>query len=172
MVSNGAYMLEQVVLNEYHTRVKNPTAVPSGAALRLRVPDSLSGGAPVVCGRTSSHAGFRKRALRRVPGSTLGAAPVCFPPRREPATRHAMSAIRPFPELDKPLSGDAGRSCTVPARHYTDREIEDQSLCESVQQGLKPQSYNQGRFMVDPALSGTAEHGVHQFHRLVTRALA
>ena len=48
---------------------------------------------------------------------------------------------------------------------------EDQSLCESVQQGLKSQSYNQGRFMVDPARSGTAEHGVHQFHRLVTRAL-
>ena len=49
---------------------------------------------------------------------------------------------------------------------------EDQSLCESVQQGLKSQSYNQGRFMVDPAHSGTAEHGVHRFHRLVTRALA
>ncbi len=48
---------------------------------------------------------------------------------------------------------------------------EDQSLCESVQQGLKSQSYNQGRFMVDPSCSGTAEHGVHRFHRLVTEAL-
>ena len=48
---------------------------------------------------------------------------------------------------------------------------EDQGLCELVQQGLKSRSYDQGRFMVDPGRSGTAEHGVHQFHRLVTRAL-
>ncbi len=48
---------------------------------------------------------------------------------------------------------------------------EDQSLCESVQQGLKSYSYNQGRFMVDAAKSGVAEHGVHQFHRLVMDAL-
>ena len=31
-----------------------------------------------------------------------------------------MSAIPPFPEFDKPLSGDAGRSYTMPARYYTD----------------------------------------------------
>ncbi len=49
---------------------------------------------------------------------------------------------------------------------------EDQRLCESVQQGLKSRSYNQGRFMVDAERSGTAEHGVHQFHRLVLAALA
>jgi choline monooxygenase len=48
---------------------------------------------------------------------------------------------------------------------------EDQGLCESVQRGLRSRSYDQGRLMVDPARSGTAEHGVHQFHRLVTRAL-
>ena len=48
---------------------------------------------------------------------------------------------------------------------------EDQGLCESVKQGLKSRSYDQGRFMVDPARSGTAEHGLHQLHRLVTRAL-
>jgi phenylpropionate dioxygenase-like ring-hydroxylating dioxygenase large terminal subunit len=49
---------------------------------------------------------------------------------------------------------------------------EDKRLCESVQCGLKSQSYDQGRFMVDEARSGTAEHGVHQFHRLVLEALA
>ena len=49
---------------------------------------------------------------------------------------------------------------------------EDKGLCESVQQGLRSQSYDQGRFMVDAARSGTAEHGVHQFHRLVLEALA
>ena len=48
---------------------------------------------------------------------------------------------------------------------------EDQSLCESVQRGLRSRSYDQGRLMVDPVRSGTAEHGVHQFHRLVTQAL-
>ena len=48
---------------------------------------------------------------------------------------------------------------------------EDQSHCASVQQGLKSRSYNQGRFMVDAAKSGVAEHGVHQFHRLVMDAL-
>ena len=48
---------------------------------------------------------------------------------------------------------------------------EDQALCESVQQGLKSRAYNQGRFIVDPEKSGTAEHAVHHFHRLVLDAL-
>ena len=48
---------------------------------------------------------------------------------------------------------------------------EDQGLCESVQRGLRSRSYDQGRLMVDSARSGTAEHGVHRFHRLVTQAL-
>ena len=59
-----------------------------------------------------------------------------------------MSAIRPFPRFEKPLGEDPGRSCTMPAR-----------------------SYDQGRLMVDPARSGTGEHGMRQFHRLVTRVL-
>ena len=49
---------------------------------------------------------------------------------------------------------------------------EDQGLCESVQRGLKSRSYDQGRFMTDPERSGTAEHGVHRFHRLVVDALS
>ena len=49
---------------------------------------------------------------------------------------------------------------------------EDQGLCESVQRGLKSRSYDQGRFMSDPGRSGTAEHGVHRFHRLVVDALS
>ncbi len=49
---------------------------------------------------------------------------------------------------------------------------EDKGLCESVQQGLKSQSYNQGRFMVDRAASGTGEQALHQFHRLIMGALA
>ena len=48
---------------------------------------------------------------------------------------------------------------------------EDQGLCESVQRGLRSRSYDRGRFMVDPGRSGTAEHGVHRFHRLVMEAL-
>ena len=47
----------------------------------------------------------------------------------------------------------------------------DVALCESVQKGLRSQSYDQGRFIVDPDLSGIAEHAVHQFHRLVLSAL-
>ena len=49
---------------------------------------------------------------------------------------------------------------------------EDQRLCESVQKGLKSRSYDQGRFMVDREHSGTAEHGVHRFHRLVMESLS
>ena len=66
------------------------------------------------------------------------------------------------------------REASDPARTvYLNETLgpEDQGLCESVQRGLKSQSYNQGRFMVDPARSGTAEHGVHQFHLLVIDAL-
>ena len=48
---------------------------------------------------------------------------------------------------------------------------EDKGLCESVQKGLRSSSYNQGRFMVDPKRSGTAELGVYQFHKLVMTAL-
>ena len=63
-----------------------------------------------------------------------------------------MSVIQPFPLFEKPLRDDPGRSWTMPARYYTDPDVYE-------------------REMVDPARSGTAEHGVHQFHRLVTRAL-
>ena len=59
-----------------------------------------------------------------------------------------MSATPPFPRFEKPLGDDPGRSCTMSARYY-----------------------DQGRLMVDPTRSGAAEHGVHQFHCLVTRAL-
>jgi len=57
--------------------------------------------------------------------------------------------------------------------HYMNTVLgpEDAALCESVQKGLMSQSYDQGRFVVDPDLSGIAEHAVHQFHRLVLSAL-
>jgi choline monooxygenase len=48
---------------------------------------------------------------------------------------------------------------------------EDAALCESVQRGLRSRAYDQGRLVVDPERSGIAEHGVHQFHRLVLEAL-
>ena len=48
---------------------------------------------------------------------------------------------------------------------------EDQALVESVQRGLKSRSYDRGPFVVDPQRSGTAEHAVHHFHRLVKQAL-
>ena len=49
---------------------------------------------------------------------------------------------------------------------------EDQSLCESVQRGLRSRGYDQGRFVVDSERSGIGEHVVHYFHRLVMAALA
>ena len=49
---------------------------------------------------------------------------------------------------------------------------EDEGLCESVQRGLKSRSYDQGRIMVDPERSGTAEQGVHRFPRLVVETLS
>ncbi len=57
--------------------------------------------------------------------------------------------------------------------HYINTVLgpEDAALCESVQKGLRSQSYDQGRFVVDPDLSGIAEHAVHQFHRLALAAL-
>ena len=48
---------------------------------------------------------------------------------------------------------------------------EDIGLCESVQRGLRSRSYSQGPFIVDEARSGTAEHALHHFHRLVQDAL-
>ena len=48
---------------------------------------------------------------------------------------------------------------------------EDIGLCESVQRGLRSRSYSQGPFIVDEARSGTAEHALHHFHRLVQSAL-
>ena len=56
--------------------------------------------------------------------------------------------------------------------HYINTVLgpEDAALCESVQKGLKSQSYDQGRFIVDADLSGIAEHAVHQFHKLVLSA--
>ncbi|MEM7222534.1 MAG: aromatic ring-hydroxylating dioxygenase subunit alpha [Pseudomonadota bacterium] len=48
---------------------------------------------------------------------------------------------------------------------------EDISLCESVQQGMKSNGYNQGRLIVDHELSEISEHGVHHFQRLVVDAL-
>ena len=49
--------------------------------------------------------------------------------------------------------------------------LEDRSLCESVQQGLRSQSYNQGPFMIDPDHSGISEIAVQHFHGLVHQAL-
>jgi len=60
-----------------------------------------------------------------------------------------------------------------PRRHYFMDVLgpEDAALCESVQLGLQSRSYNQGKFIIDPDDSGSGEHGVHHFHRLVLEAL-
>jgi len=49
--------------------------------------------------------------------------------------------------------------------------MEDIALCESVQLGLKSQSYDQGPFMIDPDHSGISEIAVQHFHGLIQKAL-
>jgi phenylpropionate dioxygenase-like ring-hydroxylating dioxygenase large terminal subunit len=46
---------------------------------------------------------------------------------------------------------------------------EDVNLVETVQKGLHSQSYDRGRFMIDPDRSFFSEHAVHHFHSLVQR---
>ena len=65
----------------------------------------------------------------------------------------AMNAVpKPFLK-DRPLSDNAADSYTMPARLYTDPDVFEQEKEEIF------------------AKSGFAEHGVHQFHRLVMDAL-
>ncbi|MEZ5925371.1 MAG: aromatic ring-hydroxylating dioxygenase subunit alpha [Hyphomicrobiaceae bacterium] len=42
---------------------------------------------------------------------------------------------------------------------------EDESICESVHQGLKSLGYRQGRFVIDPEAAGLSENAVHGFQR-------
>jgi phenylpropionate dioxygenase-like ring-hydroxylating dioxygenase large terminal subunit len=50
--------------------------------------------------------------------------------------------------------------------------LEDVHLCESVQRGLNSLGYSAGRFVNDATGGEISEAAVHQFHRLVARALA
>ena len=85
--------------------------------------------------------------------------------------------VRPF-AVDR--SDFGGHSFSADGRIYQPRadytaEVlapEDIDLCESVQRGLRSQSYDQGAFMVSPANPGEDEHALHHFHRLVYSALA
>ena len=47
---------------------------------------------------------------------------------------------------------------------------EDIGLVESVQRGMNTPAFEQGRFLVDPKVSGMSEHAVHHFHGLVLDA--
>lgn len=48
---------------------------------------------------------------------------------------------------------------------------EDIALCESVQRGLKSNSYEQGPYMYSPTNTGISEHAVHHFHHLLHNTL-
>lgn len=50
-------------------------------------------------------------------------------------------------------------------------QVEDNTLCESVQRGLRSRGYTQGRFIVDRDRTQISEHAVHHFHQLVASAL-
>jgi len=49
--------------------------------------------------------------------------------------------------------------------------MEDISICESVQNGIKSKSYKNGPYMIDPDHSGVSETAVQFFHSLVRGAL-
>ena len=51
-------------------------------------------------------------------------------------------------------------------------QVEDISLVESVQQGMKTPAFQQGRIVHDPDGSGKSEHALHHFHGLVLDAYA
>ena len=48
---------------------------------------------------------------------------------------------------------------------------EDIPLCENVQKGLHSRGYSQGKFMVDPDRTDISEHAVHDFQRMVLKAI-
>ena len=49
-------------------------------------------------------------------------------------------------------------------------QVEDISLVESVQRGMRSGDFKSGRYLVDPERSGLSEHAVHHFHGLVLQA--
>ena len=89
----------------------------------------------------------------------------------------SVLSIKPY-SID--TSSFVGHSLTLPnaekdeerVRYVTDvLAPEDISLCESVQRGLQSMGYSQGPIIADAQGSGTAEHGIHHFHRLVYQTL-
>ena len=89
----------------------------------------------------------------------------------------AVYAVRPVDHETCRFEGEVltSRPNTNQARvDYTADVLtpEDIGLCESVQRGLKSNSYDQGPFIVENDNLGKSEHALHQFHRLVHSALA
>ena len=88
----------------------------------------------------------------------------------------AVYAVRPVSHTSSRFEGEVlvGSEPSNSQRvNYTADILspEDIALCESVQRGLGSRSYDQGPIMVDKALSGRGEQGLHHFHRLVHEAL-
>lgn len=48
---------------------------------------------------------------------------------------------------------------------------EDETICESVQKGLKSRGYGQGRFVTSKSNPAIGEHGVHHFQKLYAEAM-
>ena len=49
-------------------------------------------------------------------------------------------------------------------------QVQDITIVESVQRGMRTPAFDQGRIVYDPAGTGLSEHGVHHFHGLVLDA--
>jgi len=70
--------------------------------------------------------------------------------------------------FETPEPNDAERE----AIRYIDEvlQVEDISLVESVQRGMRTPAFRQGRYLIDKSGSGLSEHAVHHFHGLVLDA--
>ncbi len=79
-----------------------------------------------------------------------------------------------YEEFDFFLESPEPNEAETEAIRYIDEvlQIEDISLVESVQRGMRTPAFHKGRYLIDKGGSGMSEHGVHHFHGLVLDAYA
>ncbi len=79
-----------------------------------------------------------------------------------------------YEEFDFFYEGPEPNEAETQAIRYIDEvlQVEDISLVESVQRGMRTPAFRHGRYLIDKAGSGMSEHGVHHFHGLVLDAYA
>jgi choline monooxygenase len=79
---------------------------------------------------------------------------------------------RTLETLDVYLETAEPNAAELDAIRYLDEvlQVEDISIVESVQRGMRTPAFEQGRIVADPDGSGLSEHALHHFHGLVLDA--